>query len=100
MMMDIFSAIIVVVPLILPIAKYYGIDPIHLGIIFLANLEIGYLTPPFGLNLFISSYRFQQPFVKVFRSVVVFIGILIVALLIITYVPGLSLWLVDMLKVR
>ncbi len=100
MMMDIFSAIIVVVPLILPIAQYYGVDPIHLGIIFLANLEIGYLTPPFGLNLFISSFRFQKPFVEVFRSVVVFIGILIAALLIITYVPGLSLWLVDLLHIR
>ncbi len=100
MMMDIFSAIIVVVPLILPIAQYYGVDPIHLGIIFLANLEIGYLTPPFGLNLFIASFRFQKPFIQVFRSVVVFIGILIVALLIITYVPGLSLWLVNLLHIR
>lgn len=100
MMMDIFSAIIVVVPLVLPIARYYGVDPIHLGIIFLANLEIGYLTPPFGLNLFISSFRFQKSYVQVFRSVVVFIGILIVALLIITYIPGLSLFLVDLLKVR
>ncbi|MGD0338525.1 MAG: TRAP transporter large permease subunit [Bacteroidota bacterium] len=100
MMMDIFSAIIVVVPLILPIAQYYGVDPIHLGIIFLANLEIGYLTPPFGLNLFIASFRFQKSFIQVFRSVVVFIGILIVALLIITYVPGLSLWLVNLLHIR
>ena len=100
MMMDIFSAIIVVVPLVLPIARYYGVDPIHLGIIFLANLEMGYLTPPFGLNLFISSYRFEKSYVQVFRSVVVFIGILIVALVIITYVPGLSLWLVELLKVR
>jgi C4-dicarboxylate transporter, DctM subunit len=100
MMMDIFSAIIVVVPLVLPIARYYGIDPIHLGIIFLANLEIGYLTPPFGLNLFISSFRFEKSYVQVFRSVVIFIGLLIVALMIITYVPGLSLWLVDLLKVK
>ena len=100
MMMDIFSAIIVVVPLVLPIAKYYGVDPVHLGIIFLANLEIGYLTPPFGLNLFISSFRFNKPFIQVFRSVIVFIGILMGALLIITYVPGLSTWLVDLLHVR
>jgi C4-dicarboxylate transporter DctM subunit len=100
MMMDIFSAIIVVVPLVLPIARYYGVDPIHLGVIFLANLEIGYLTPPFGLNLFISSFRFEKSYVQVFRSVVVFIGLLIVALMVITYVPGLSLWLVELLKVK
>ena len=68
MMMDIFSAIIVVVPLITPIAKSYGIDPVHLGIIFLANLEIGYLTPPVGLNLFISSLRFNKTVLAVTRA--------------------------------
>jgi tripartite ATP-independent transporter DctM subunit len=100
MMMDIFSAIIVVVPLIIPIARAYGIDPIHLGIIFLTNLEIGYLTPPVGLNLFISSLRFGKPVLTVVRSVIPFGIILLMALLIITYVPDLSLWLVGVLGVR
>lgn len=95
MMMDIFSALIVVVPLILPIAKEFQIDPIHLGIIFLTNLEIGYLTPPVGLNLFLSGLRFQKPIIHIARSVLVFIGILLAALLVITYVPEMSLWLVH-----
>jgi C4-dicarboxylate transporter DctM subunit len=94
MMMDIFSAIIVVVPLITPIAASYGVDPVHLGIIFLANLEIGYLTPPVGLNLFISSLRFNRTVLNVTRATLVFIAILLVALVIITYVPDLSLILV------
>ncbi len=100
MMMDIFSAIIVVVPLIMPIAANYGVDPIHLGIIFLANLEIGYLTPPVGLNLFISSLRFEKPILTVVRSTLVFVGMLVVALILITYWPDLSLWLVHALNVR
>jgi tripartite ATP-independent transporter DctM subunit len=100
MMMDIFSAIIVVVPLIKPIAEAYGIDPVHLGIIFLANLEIGYLTPPVGLNLFISSLRFNKPVFTVVRATLVFIGILLVALVVITYVPSLSLALVRGMNVK
>jgi TRAP-type C4-dicarboxylate transport system permease large subunit len=100
MMMDIFSAIIVVVPLIVPIAIAYGVDPVHLGIIFLANLEIGYLTPPVGLNLFISSMRFKKSMIGVVRATLPFIGLLLLALLAITYLPGLSLALVDMLGVE
>jgi tripartite ATP-independent transporter DctM subunit len=100
MMMDIFSAIIVVVPLILPIALAYGVDPVHLGIIFLTNLEIGYLTPPVGLNLFISSLRFGKPIFTVVRSILPFAAILLIALLVITYVPDLSLWLVRALGVH
>lgn len=92
-MMDIFSAIIVVVPLILPIAKEFGVHPVHLGIIFLTNLEIGYSTPPVGLNLFISSYRFKKPITTLARSTIPFLLLLLVALVIITYVPDLSLWL-------
>ncbi|MGD8538735.1 MAG: TRAP transporter large permease subunit [Candidatus Aminicenantes bacterium] len=92
-LMDIFSAIIVVVPLLTPIAVVFGIDPIHLGIIFLANLEIGYLTPPVGINLFISSLKFQKSIVRVYVSVLPFIVLLILALLLITYIPQLSLWL-------
>jgi tripartite ATP-independent transporter DctM subunit len=100
MMMDIFSAIIVVVPLVIPIALAYGVDPVHLGIIFLTNLEIGYLTPPVGLNLFISSLRFGKPVFSVVRSIIPFAIILLVALVIITYVPDLSLWLVRLLGVQ
>jgi C4-dicarboxylate transporter DctM subunit len=100
MMMDIFSAIIVVVPLITPMAHAYGIDPVHLGIVFLTNLEIGYLTPPVGLNLFISSLRFERPVFSVVRATLPYISILLAALLLITYVPDLSLWLVRVLNVR
>ena len=99
-LMDIFSAIIVVVPLIIPISMEFGVDPIHLGIIFLTNLEIGYLTPPVGLNLFISSFRFGKPIISVYRAAVPFILILLVALLIITYIPKLSLYLVELSGVQ
>ena len=95
-MMDIFSAIIVVVPLILPIALKYGVHPVHLGIIFLTNLEIGYSTPPVGLNLFISSYRFKKPITTLARSAIPFLLLLLMALIVITYIPDLSLWLVRM----
>lgn len=97
-LIDIFSAIIVVVPLIVPIAMGYHVNPVHLGIIFLTNLEIGYLTPPFGLNLFLSSYRFKRPIVRVFRDTFPFLLILVLALIIITYVPSLSLTLLERLK--
>ncbi|HMV37060.1 MAG TPA: TRAP transporter large permease subunit [Turneriella sp.] len=91
-LMDIFSAIIVIAPLIIPIAESYQIPMLHLGILFLTNLEIGYLTPPVGLNLFLSSLRFQKPMADVYRSIVPFLIALVVAQLIITYVPWLSLW--------
>ena len=94
-MMDIFSAIVVVVPLILPLATRYGIDPVHLGIIFLANLEIGYSTPPVGINLFIASQRFKQPIIKLFRSTLPFLLLMFIWLMIITYIPELSLWWKD-----
>ncbi len=100
MMMDVFSAIIVVVPLIIPIAEAYGINQVHLGIIFLTNLEIGYLTPPVGLNLFISSIRFQKPVFTIVRATLPYIVILIFALVLITYVPSLSLWLVEVLNIQ
>ena len=100
MMMDIFSAIIVVVPLIIPIATAYNVDPVHLGIIFLTNLEIGYLTPPVGLNLFISSFRFEKPVTQVVQATLPYIGILLIALIFITYMPELSLWLVNLLNVK
>ena len=91
-MMDIFSAIIVVVPLILPLASRYGIDPIHLGIIFLANLEIGYSTPPVGINLFIASQRFGRPIVTLFKSTLPFLALMFLWLMLVTYIPELSLW--------
>lgn len=96
-LMDIFSALIVVVPLILPIAEGYGVNLTHLGIIFLTNLEIGYSTPPVGLNLFISSYRFRKSIVELYRASLPYIGILLIALLIITYFPAISLWLPELL---
>ena len=94
MMLDIFSALVIVVPLILPIAAGYGIDPIHLGMIFLANMQIGYCTPPVGMNLFIASYRFEKPVVLLYRATLPFLAILLVTVLIITYWPWLSLVLV------
>ena len=100
LMMDVFSAIIVVVPLILPIALEFGIDPVHLGIIFLTNLEIGYSTPPVGLNLFIASFRFNQPVVKLYRATLPFIGIMLIALILITYIPDLSLFIVDWFNIK
>jgi hypothetical protein len=97
--MDIFTAIMVVVPLILPLAKAYGVDPYHLAIIFLLNLEIGYLTPPLGINLFISSIRFSKPVTYVYRTVLPFIGVLLVTLLVVTYVPAFSTWLPSKIKI-
>jgi tripartite ATP-independent transporter DctM subunit len=94
-LMDIFSAIVVVVPLITPIAASYGIHPVHLGIIFLANLEIGYITPPVGMNLFISSLAFDKPVVELYKLALPFLGLLLIALLIITYWEGLSLFLIQ-----
>jgi C4-dicarboxylate transporter DctM subunit len=88
--MDIYSAILVVVPLIIPLGVHFHINPVHLGIIFLANLELGYLTPPVGLNLYLASYRFEEPIYRVYRDVLVFLGIALVAVLLITYVPFLT----------
>jgi len=95
-MIDIFSAIIVVVPLIAPVALNFGIDPVHLGIIFLANLGIGYTTPPVGINLFIASFRFKKPIPQLYLAAIPFLIILLISLIIITYVPDLSLWLVNL----
>jgi tripartite ATP-independent transporter DctM subunit len=99
-LMDEFSAILVVVPLIAPVAQQYGIDPIHLGIIFLINLEMSYSIPPVGLNLFIASLRFKRPVLELYRASVPFLGLYLIALLVVTYVPALSLWLVRVLGVR
>jgi hypothetical protein len=89
MIMDIFSAIVVVVPLLIPAATAFHIDPYHLGIIFLLNLELGYMTPPVGLNLFISSFRFQKSIIEVIRATLPLLGCTAVALVLVTYVPAL-----------
>jgi len=94
-LMDIFSAILVVLPLIVPLGHAYGIDPVHLGIIFIMNLEVGYLTPPVGLNLFLSSYRFEKPFAQICRDVLPFLIIQFAIVLLVTYVPLLSTWLLP-----
>ena len=96
-LMDIFSALIVVVPIISPIALKYGVDPVHLGIIFLMNLEVGYLHPPLGLNLFIASFRFKKSLYELYFAAFPFLIIVILSLIIITYWPALSLALPDWL---
>lgn len=93
MLLEGFPAIILLVPLVLPVAVRYGIDPVHLGIIFLANLQLGIFLPPLGINLYIASARFRQPVMKLVRAAVPFFLIMLAATLIITYWPGLSLWL-------
>ena len=95
--MDIFSAIFVVVPLIVPVAEQFGIHPLHLGIIFIANLELGFLTPPVGLNLFLASYRFDRPLLEVYRASVPLLVILGFGVLVVTYVPWLTLGLLEWL---
>ena len=90
--LDIFSALVIMVPLILPMAVSYGVNPVHLGIIFLANMQIGYFTPPVGMNLFIASYRFEKPVATLYRSTIPFMLVLLITVLIITYWPGLSLF--------
>ncbi|MGQ0732593.1 MAG: TRAP transporter large permease, partial [Acidobacteriota bacterium] len=94
-LMDIYSAIVVVVPLVLPVALAYGVDPTHLAVIFLANMELGYLMPPMGENLFLSAYRFERPLMEVYRSVLPYTVILLATVLLITFAPGLTLWLVH-----
>jgi TRAP-type C4-dicarboxylate transport system permease large subunit len=89
--LDIFSALLIMVPIILPVAVNYGIDPVHLGIIFLANMQIGYFTPPVGMNLFIASYRFNKPVTELYKACIPFMIVMLIALLIITYWPGLSM---------
>ena len=94
-MMDIFSALVLVVPLILPIATHYGVNPVHLGIIFLTNLQIGYSMPPMGMDLFLASYCFKKPVMVLYRACLPFLAILLATLVLNTYIPSLSLWLVG-----
>lgn len=90
-LMDIFSAIIVVVPLILPIAEQFGVNPLHLAIVFLTNLEIGYITPPVGINLFISSFRFNKPVLELYKISIPYLILMLIGLIIVTYIPWLTL---------
>jgi TRAP-type C4-dicarboxylate transport system permease large subunit len=96
--MDIYSALIVVVPLILPMAESFGVHPAHLGIIFLANLQLGYLTPPVGMNLFLASFRFERPLTSVSRNALPFLLMMAAVALLITYVPWLSVGVMELLK--
>ena len=96
-LMDIFSAIVVVVPLILPLADVYQIDPVHLGIIFIANLELGFLHPPLGLNLLLASFRFKKPVLEVTWATLPMLGILAIGVLLITYVPWLTTGLLELM---
>ncbi len=96
--MDIYSAITVVVPLIVPLGIAYGVHPVHLGIIFLANLELGYLTPPGGINLFLSSYRFNEPLARIYKVVIPFLLVLLATVLVITYVPWITTGLLKVIR--
>jgi C4-dicarboxylate transporter DctM subunit len=96
--MDIFTAIVVVVPLVLPVAIGFGVDPLHLGILILANLELGYLTPPVGLNLFLAAYRFEKPVMAVARAALAPMLVLLAGVLVITYWPPLTLWLPSLFR--
>jgi len=97
-LMDLYSAIVVVVPLIVPMGLEFGIDPIHLGIVFLANLQLGFLTPPVGMNLFLSAYRFHKPMSYVTRATAPMICVLLIGVLLITYLPPLTTFLPRLLK--
>lgn len=94
-LLDIFSALVIMIPLLLPVAVGFGVDPVHLGIIFLANMQIGYCTPPVGMNLFMASYRFNKPITELYLATWPFIVVLFAAVLCITYVPWLSLVLLG-----
>lgn len=93
--LDIFSATVLVVPLILPVALQYGVDPVHLGIVFLATMQLGYITPPVGLNLFIASYRFDRPVVELYLATLPFFLFLLISVIVIAFWPGLSLALLN-----
>jgi C4-dicarboxylate transporter DctM subunit len=97
-LMDIYSAIVVVVPILVPLGQAFGINPMHLGIVFLANLQAGYLTPPVGMNLFLASYRFNKPLPEVIRAALPMLLVFLVGVLLITYFPPLSIWLPGRLK--
>jgi len=95
---DMFSAIMVLLPLVVPLGYVYGIDPLHLGIIFILNLEAGFLTPPVGINLFLASSRFEKPFMHICRYVLPFFLVRLAVLLLVAYIPWFSTWLPSLLR--
>jgi len=97
-MVEIYSAIIIVVPILVPIGIAYGIDPVHLGIIFLVNMELGFLTPPVGMNLLLASYRFKKPMSEVMRASLPMLGVMLVGVILITYVPWLTTWIPSLFR--
>ena len=97
-LIEIYAAIVVVVPLLVPIGVAFGLEPVHLGIIFLANMELGFLAPPVGLNLLLSSYRFNKPMLEVTRSVIPMLLVLLAGVLFITYVPWVTTFLPHLFK--
>lgn len=97
-LVEIYAAIIVVVPLLVPLGAAFDIDPVHLGIIFLANMELGFLAPPVGINLLLASYRFNKPVGEVMRASLPMLGVMVVGVLLITYVPWLTTWLPSVFK--
>jgi TRAP-type C4-dicarboxylate transport system permease large subunit len=97
-LMDIYAALVVVTPLILPMAESFGVHPAHLGIVFLANLQLGYLTPPVGMNLFLASFRFEKPLASVSRNALPFLLMMAAVVLLITYVPWLSVGILELMK--
>ena len=97
-LVEIYAAIVVVVPLLVPIGLAFGLDPVHLGIIFLANMELGFLAPPVGLNLILASYRFNRPIVQVMRAALPMLFVLLVGVLLITYFPPLTTFLPHLIK--
>ena len=96
--MDIFSAILVLFPMVVPLGQAYGVDPVHLGIIFIINLEVGFLTPPIGINLFLASYRFKKPFTSICRYILPFMAAQLAVVFMVTYIPWLSTFLVGLFK--
>ena len=97
-LVEIYAAIVVVVPLLVPMGLAFGLDPVHLGIIFLANMELGFLAPPVGLNLILASYRFNRPIVQVMRAALPMLFVLLIGVLLITYFPPLTTFLPHLLK--
>jgi C4-dicarboxylate transporter DctM subunit len=97
-LLDIFSATVVLVPLIVPLGMAFGVDPIHLGIIFLVNMELGYLTPPVGMNLFFTAYRFGKPLPEVFRAALPAASVLAIGVVLVTFVPWLATGLPRLLS--
>jgi len=97
-LVEIYAAIVVVVPLLVPLGAAFNIDPVHLGIIFLANMELGFLAPPVGINLLLASYRFNKPVGQVTRASLPMLGVMVIGVLLITYVPWLTTWLPSVFK--